>query len=153
KTAESELPLDGVAAPEAPAIEAAPIAAPEPEPVAAQQIAPPPEPVVAPPPALAIEAIPPRFPASIHRDEEQIEDAAQILSRITSAPLSAAETQRNENNARFAPRQQRQERQDRYEPQERPQRQDRRERQDYDEPPPAESAGDSASDSRQEPIF
>jgi transcription termination factor Rho len=67
----------------------------------------------------------PRFPASGKTDEGQVEDAAQILSRITSAPLSQSETAR-ENNARFAPRPQERQ-QDRYE---RPNRNDRNDRND-----------------------
>jgi len=134
KSGDSELPLDGAAPEAAPAVNSAPVEAP----AAAQQPAP-----------RAPEA-PARFPASTHRDEEQIEDAAQILSRITSAPLSAAETVR-ENNARFAPRQQRQERY------ERPQRYERQERYGAggggEEPPPAEPAPERDPEPNREPIF
>ena len=167
KTSDSELPLDDAPQEAAPAIvEAAPQqapaapqqapAAPPDAPVAAQQ-PPPPPPPRAPDPS-------PRFPAPA-RDEGQIEDAAQILSRITSAPLSAAETMR-ENNARSGQRpQQQQHRQDRYD---RPSRNDRNDRQDryerperperqnYDEPPPAPpgaGADGESFDSKHEPIF
>jgi transcription termination factor Rho len=132
--------------------------APAPEPIAAPAPVEPPPPVTAQQPAV-IEPVPPApapqvaRPASIHRDEDQIEDAAQILSRITSAPLTAAETVR-ENNARMAPRPQQQQRherferperqQDRYErrepQQERPQR---AERQDYDDEPTGTADQDS----------
>jgi transcription termination factor Rho len=154
KASHSELPLGddagqiGLINPAPPAEEA---------PAAAREAATPqPEPAPAAAPA-------PRFPATPHHDEDQIEDAAQILSRITSAPLSPAETMR-ENNARFAPRppQQQQERPDRYDRRDRHERSDRPdrqerferpERQDYDTAPPADSAGDGASDPKQEPIF
>jgi transcription termination factor Rho len=144
----------------APAVDTTPAQC-APEPV----LAPPPEPVPQAAPAPAPEAIQAAAPAPARPDDQQIEDAAQILSRITSAPLSAAETQR-ENNARFAPRppqqqpQQRHERferpnrQDRFESQDRYERQDRQERQarpDYEERPAAEPGAES--DPKQEPIF
>ena len=161
-----ELPLDGTPQMEAPANHAAP----EPAPVAAEQAVPAAPAAPVPKAAPAPSAPSPRFPDSVHRDEEQIEDAAQILSRITSAPLSASETAR-ENNARFAPRPQRQGGYDRPERQERqggydrpdrqerqggydrPERQERQERQDYDEPPTGDSAGDRDPDPKHEPIF
>jgi len=152
---ESELPLEEQAQTAAPAADAAP-AAPEP---------PAPATPVAEEPAAAPAAQPaPRPPASVHRDEGQIEDAAQILSRITSAPLSQAETMR-ENNARNSPRPQQHHRQDRFERQDRYERQDRHERQDRQdrqEPRPAAndefSPADSAPEPRegepkQEPVF
>jgi transcription termination factor Rho len=159
KSADSELPLEDAAGNPAPS--AGP--APEPEPAAAQQPIPPitPIPPISPQPEPS-----PRFPDSVHRDEEQIEDAAQILSRITSAPLSAAETIR-ENNARFAPRPpQRQERYERPNRQDRPDRQDHRqdrfeqparperpERQDRPDQQEYDMQTDTESDPKQEPIF
>jgi transcription termination factor Rho len=152
---DSELPLDGntPAAPPAPPTPPTASSAPgEPAPAALVQPSAPAAP--APEPSQPS----PRFPASVHRDEEQIEDAAQILSRITSAPLSASETIR-ENNARLNPRpQQRQDRferpdrSDRFERQdrqERPERQERPDQQDYDMTTPP----DSESDPKHEPIF
>jgi transcription termination factor Rho len=158
KAADSEQPqtqIDGVAADPTPAIRTAPdgaITAPQ---IAQQPVAPQP---VAPVPPIPQAA--PLVPATVHRDEEQIEDAAQILSRITSAPLSAAETIR-ENNARFAPprAQQRQERYERpnrperFERQERHDRQERSEPQGYEEPPASDNAPDRDPDPKQEPIF
>jgi len=167
KTSDSELPLDDAPQEAAPAIVEA---APQQAPAAPQQApaAPPDTPVAAqpppPPPPPRAPDPSPRFPAPA-RDEGQIEDAAQILSRITSAPLSAAETMR-ENNARSGQRpQQQQHRQDRYD---RPSRNDRNDRQDryerperperqnYDEPPPAPpgaGADGESFDSKHEPIF
>jgi transcription termination factor Rho len=182
KTSDSELPLndapqaDAQQAPAPAIVEAAPQ---QPPAVLQQPPAAPPEPPAAiqqppspPQPSAPAPNASPRFlPTGVHRDEEQIEDAAQILSRITSAPLSAAETQRE--NARSAPRppqqhQQHQQhrhdryerpgrndRQDRYERQDRD-RQDRPERQSYDEPPPAPpgaGADGDSSDPKHEPIF
>jgi transcription termination factor Rho len=171
KTAsESELPLqDGVAqatpepAPQSPApVEAVTKieAAPQPAPAAAER------PPVAPPQAAA-PAPSPRFPETTRpKDHDQIEDAAQILSRITSAPLSAAETQRadnarnqpqrppqqqqgyrNDRNDRFD-RRDRQDRNDRNDRFERPERQ---ERQDYDDAPTGDGAAES--DPKQEPVY
>jgi transcription termination factor Rho len=174
KAADTELALDDGAQNAAPSVEVAPeqlpvtkMEASAPEPAATP--APAPETPAAPAP---IRQASPRFPESVHNDEGQIEDAAQILSRITSAPLSQAETMR-ENNARFAPRPQerqpeRQNRQDRYERPnrndrndrngrqdrfERPERQDNRppERSEYDETAAPENGGDA--DSKQEPVF
>jgi len=147
----ADVPLENGAVEAAPANDSAPVinSVPEPAPAAAQQPSPPPEPV-APAPVPAA----PRF-ATVHRDEEQIEDAAQILSRITSAPLSAAETTR-ENNARFAPRPQRHERYERPDRQERydrPERQERSEPQGYDEPAAGDSTGDREGEPKHEPIF
>jgi transcription termination factor Rho len=162
KAADSEQPqtqIDGVAADPTPAIRTAPdgaITAPQIAPQAIEQpVAP--EPVA---PAPPVPQAAPLVPATVHRDEEQIEDAAQILSRITSAPLSAAETIR-ENNARFAPprAQQRQERYERpnrperFERQERHDRQERSEPQGYEEPPASDNAPDRDPDPKQEPIF
>jgi len=188
KTEAAETPLENPA-------EQAPVANIEqPSPVTEVQQAPAPAPV-AETPVQAVQAAPaaapaavsapaaqesPRFPASVHRDEEQIEDAAQILSRITSAPLSQAE-----ENARLAPRPQqerqdrpdrppqRYERQDRFErpnrndrnnrndrydrPQDRPQdRFERQDRNDQPERPEYEEGGaapEGGSDQKQEPIF
>ena len=190
KAADTELALDDGAQNAAPPVEAAPEQAPvtaveassRPEPAPYAPTAPAAAPYASAAPAAPVAPAPiqqpsPRFPESVHNDEGQIEDAAQILSRITSAPLSQAETAR-ENNARFAPRPQerqpdRQNRQDRYERPnrndrhgrqdrferpaqqdrfERPaQQQDRPERSDYDETPAPENEGDS--DSKQEPVF
>ncbi len=108
KASDSDSPLiDGGAEPPNPATAPAIETAPEPTPAVAQQ---PVVPEVTDPPAAPMASMAPepepRLRASPRPrlgDEEQIEDAAQILSRITSAPLSAAETVR-ENNARFAPR-------------------------------------------------
>jgi transcription termination factor Rho len=96
------------AAPEIPAVEALPpAAAPAPAPIAPVAEAPRPAP-------------------RVHRDEDQIEDAAQILSRITSAPLSAAEVSRSENNARLQQQQPRPEqRHDRFDRRDRGGRNDR----------------------------
>jgi transcription termination factor Rho len=164
---ESELPLqDGATAEAAPATPvSAPIEAvrpiepaPQPAPVAAQQ---PPAAVAAPTPAPTPAPAPsPRFPEN---DQSQIEDAAQILSRITSAPLSAAETQR-ENNARNQqqrPQQQQPYRNDRFDRRDRNDRHDRnndrferperQERQDYDDAPIGDGAGES--DPKQEPVY
>jgi transcription termination factor Rho len=149
KASDSELPLDDAPANAAPVIDSAPA---EPPAAERQPAAPPQSAAPAPAPAPAPS---PRFP-SVHRDEDQIEDAAQILSRITSAPLSAAETVR-ENNARFAPRpQQRQERyerpdrqQDRPDRYERQERQERPDQQEYEMPSPTETE----SDPKHEPIF
>jgi transcription termination factor Rho len=165
---ESELPLqDGAASASVtePA-SAAPVAAPvetpvQPEPQPAAEQAP-----IAPPQAMApAPARSPRFPESnAPQDRDQIEDAAQILSRITSAPLSAAETQR-ENNARNQPQRPPQQHQgyrnDRYERrdrndrggdrQDRFERPERPERQDYDDGPTGDSAMES--DPKQEPVY
>jgi transcription termination factor Rho len=175
KPSDSELPLAGAAEKETLPAETAPPGGNAPAvdttldpkeqaataiPAAAEQpSAPPPQPA-APAPAPEPHR---RFP-----DEDQIEDAAQILSRITSAPLSAAETMR-ENNARFAPRPQ--QRPERYERQERPDRQDRQdrperperperyERQERQERPDQQqeydmtTAPESESDPKHEPIF
>jgi len=121
-----------------------------------------------PPPAVQQAEPAPQFnsaprPPSQHQDEGQIEDAAQILSRITSAPLSEAEVQR-ESNARNAPRppQQHQQRPERFERQDRYERGDRNndrfERRDRDENEYAPSSADSTaepreSDPKQEPVF
>jgi transcription termination factor Rho len=150
-------------------------AAPEQAPAPVQQVSPAPQPA-APEPAPAIaESAPaapvaapdatPRFLPPVRRDEDQIEDAAQILSRITSAPLSAAEVSRENNPPRFTPRPQRQdrydrgdrndrfERQDRNDRNDRPERQDRQEPQGYEESPAADSTGDRESDPKHEPIY
>jgi transcription termination factor Rho len=160
KNANTEIAVDGAAEAPANAAEAAPeqVTAPAP----AQQVSPAPEP----PAPAAIESAPAapatapdgptRTPPPVRRDEDQIEDAAQILSRITSAPLSAAEASR-ENNARFAPRPQRQDRYDRPDRSsdrfERQDRQDRQEPRGYDEPAGAEQSGDREGEPKQEPIF
>jgi transcription termination factor Rho len=156
---ESELPLQEApaeatvqATPE-PATET-PAAAPQPAPVAAEQ------PPIAPPQAAA-PAPSPRFPeTNLPKDHDQIEDAAQILSRITSAPLSAAETQR-ENNARNQPqrppqqhqgyRNDRFERRDRHDRNDRFERPERQERQDYEDVPTGDGAAES--DPKQEPVY
>src|SRR5271166_5009135 len=171
KTAsESELPLQEATAeatPEpaldAPAAAPEPVeavtkieAAPQPEPVAAEQA-----PIVPPQAAAPAPATSPRFPENnLPQDRDQIEDAAQILSRITSAPLSAAETQR-ENNARNQPqrppqqqqgyRNDRFERRDRQDRNDRFERPERQERQEYDDAPAGESAGET--DAKQEPVY
>jgi transcription termination factor Rho len=140
----AELPL-----PEAPAnagdgVQAqAPAAVREPEPQAPP--APAPHPAAAPDPA----PVPLQRP-SAHRDEDQIEDAAQILSRITSAPLSPSETQR-EANARYAPRQHRhgggyQERAEQ-------RREPAQQRQDYDGAPSGDMASEREPDPKQETIL
>ena len=163
KTADAELPLAESAAapvqpdaPAAPVTQAAPVA---PAPVAQEQ----PAQYAAPAPAPQ-SAPSPRFPEPVAHDRDQIEDAAQILSRITSAPLSAAETAR-ENNARTAPQRPQQQqhhhrqdrfdhRQDRRDRQDRFERPERQERQDYDEPPLGDGTGDrDGSDPKQEPVF
>jgi transcription termination factor Rho len=167
KTGDSELPLDDAPASAPAAAQPAREAAPALESVPGEAPA-------APAPVAAPAA--PRFPASIHRDEEQIEDAAQILRGITSAPLSAAETIREANARNNPPRpqqqhqpQQRFERQERYERPdrqerfERPDRSDRSDRPDrsdnrperseYDDSASADPAGDPASDPKHEPIF
>jgi len=176
KTAsESELPLQdatagatpepAVEAPVAPPIEAVTQSAPalQPTPTVAEQtpVAPPQSaaPVPAPAPAPS-----PRFPENnFPKDHDQIEDAAQILSRITSAPLSAAETQR-ENNARNQPQRppqqqqgyrndrfDRRDRNDRGDRNDRFERPERQERQDYDDAPSGDGAVDS--DPKQEPVY
>jgi len=178
KTTGPEPALDGAA--EMPANMSANAVEPAPElaPAPVQQVSPAPEPATPEPTPVAAHFAPAapvaapdgatRFPAPVRRDEDQIEDAAQILSRITSAPLSAAEVSR-ENNPRFAPRPQRQdrydnrdrgerggdrgERGDRFERQDRQDRPDRQEPQGYDEAPAAEPAGDRESDPKHEPIF
>jgi transcription termination factor Rho len=187
KAAANELSTDGVvesapvvtrSATEEPIVNAAP--AMESEPVkqattpveqAPAAVAQPVEVLKAEPPTNSTPAESPRFPATVHHDEGQIEDAAQILSRITSAPMSAVETSR-ENNARNAPRPQ--ERQERYERQQGQGRYDRRDRQDnrqgrqerpdqqeradrqepqgYDEPSSSDQA-EREGDPKQEPIF
>ena len=164
KTADAELPLAESAAapvqpdaPAAPVTQAAPVA---PAPVAQEQ----PAQYAAPAPAPQ-SAPSPRFPEPVAHDRDQIEDAAQILSRITSAPLSAAETAR-ENNARTAPQRPQQQqqhhhrqdrfdhRQDRRDRQDRFERPERQERQDYDEPLLGDGTGDrDGSDPKQEPVF
>jgi transcription termination factor Rho len=176
---ESELPLqDGAEAPAAstasqpiasatetpvqPIPQAPEAAAPQAEPAAAEQPVTPPR-AAAPAPAPS-----PRFPENNPaQDRDQIEDAAQILSRITSAPLSAAETQR-ENNARNQPQrppQQQQgyrnDRNDRFERRDRNdrggerndrfERPERQERQDYDDAPTGDGALES--DPKQEPVY
>jgi transcription termination factor Rho len=157
KAGDSEPPLDGAAAPPSDAT-------PEVAPAAVQQPSAPPQPAIPEPPPTIQTA--PRMPPTLHRDEDQIEDAAQILSRITSAPLSAAETVR-ENNARLAPRpqqhrQERYERHDRYDRQDRHERPDRHnqqpqerpDRQEYDEPAASDPAMNAdTSDSKTEPVF
>ena len=160
KAAEPAPALQPVVAEAAPVAVAAAIAAPV---TASEAVVP--APVAAPAPIAAPAEASPRFPAAVHHDEGQIEDAAQILSRITSAPLSVAETAR-ENNARFAPRpQQRHDRpqqrqgQDRYGRQDRydnrqnrqDRQQDRPERQDYDEPAPVDSGAEP--EPGQEPVL
>ncbi|MGA3169594.1 MAG: transcription termination factor Rho [Chthoniobacteraceae bacterium] len=123
------------------------------EPAVAEQPIAPLAPAPVQPAPVPVQEAPARYPSSVHHDEDQIEDAAQILLRITSAPLSPAETVR-ENNARFAPRNQ--QRQDRYD---RPERQQPPERQDYDEPPPGgggdvpPASGETETGPKQEPIF
>jgi transcription termination factor Rho len=147
-------------------------AAPQEAPVTAQQVSPAPQPSApepAPAPVAAESAPAPandgaRFSAPARQDDGQIEDAAQILSRITSAPLSAAEVHRENNpNPRYAPRPQRQDRferperfeqrPDRFDRQERPDRQDRQEPRGYDEMSSPEPAGEREDDPKREPIF
>jgi transcription termination factor Rho len=149
--ADSELPLQ-----DAPNIEA-PASAPV-EAVAKTESAPVTEPPQATAPAPA--PVPsPRVP----QDHDQIEDAAQILSRITSAPLSPAETQR-ENNARNQPQRppqqqqgyrndrfERRDRQDRNDRNDRFERPERQERQDYDDTPTGDGAVES--DPKQEIVY
>jgi transcription termination factor Rho len=164
KAGESELSNDGTT-PMAGSATEAPVAEPaQPESTAPVMPAIPAEPPPAAPHAEpAPQFIPAPRPASTHRDEGQIEDAAQILSRITSAPLSEAEVQR-ESNARNAPRQpqQHQQRPERFERQDRYERGDRNndrfERRDRDENEYAPSSAESTaepreSDVKQEPIF
>ncbi len=128
-------------------------AAPEAAPAAAEAA-----PVATPAPAPAPMARP---------DDDQIEDAAQILSRITSAPLSPSEALRGtEQQQRYTPRgQHRSERYERPERSERYNRGDRPDRspdQGYDEPPAGppgaegpggSSGGEDESGPKQEPIF
>ncbi|HEX4085753.1 MAG TPA: transcription termination factor Rho [Chthoniobacteraceae bacterium] len=117
-----ELPLEVTAAEQAPKVATAPSApkAAAPAPVAEPE----PQPAPAPAPVSRQQA-----PAS--HDADQIEDAAQILSRITSAPLSPAETEREANRVNNPrPPQQRQERFERPYRQERQDRYDRGDRGD-----------------------
>jgi transcription termination factor Rho len=129
---------------EAPVSEAAPDGA-----TAIENAPAPPTPAPVPAPEPPAAQAPLRQPSPPRPDDEQIEDAAQILSRITSAPLSAAETAR-ENNSRLAPRAQapydRRDRQERGDRQERPERaeRERNEPQDFEETPQASESGSGA---------
>ena len=171
--AETELPLDGTSNMEAPAIEAAPKEiAPAAPPVAAQpELKQPADGQAAPAPGQAAPAAPvqsapapsaPRF-ETVHRDEEQIEDAAQIMRGITSAPLSVAETAR-ENSARFTPRPQQPQQQrgydrnDRFDRRDRHNHSDRQDRPERQESPQYEESAsadgvDGGADPKHEPIF
>jgi transcription termination factor Rho len=146
-TPEAELPLE-VSTTAAPAAPSAPAA----EPIAESA----PVPVQAAAPAPAPREAAPVQSAPRPSDVDQIEDAAQILSRITSAPLTAAETVRNEANrseasrseGNYTPRPQQQ--QQRFERHDRRDRRDRGDRNDRNDRGGGNDRGSGDRDDRGE---